>query len=160
MLLLAVLLNRQGHIAAQARGEAFTALCPREPQDAPEGQRPQAGTIGKSSAVERHAYRESMGSPERLALGGLARKACKKIQAENLLPARCIGPLPARQRQTSAQLAEGRASVHPPLPDSGWVSRRMDGPGDAEPAIELFRMNYGRAQARAKRRAASESTGR
>jgi hypothetical protein len=28
----------------------------------------------------------------------------------------------------------------------------MDGPGDAEAVIELFRMNYERAQARAKRR--------
>jgi hypothetical protein len=28
----------------------------------------------------------------------------------------------------------------------------MDGPGDAEAVIELFRMNYERAQARAERR--------
>jgi hypothetical protein len=36
----------------------------------------------------------------------------------------------------------------------------MDGPGDAEVVIELFRMNYERAQARAERHAASESAGR
>ena len=42
-------------------------------------------------------------------------------------------------------IAQGRASVHPPLPDSGWVRRRMDGPDDAEAVIELFRMNYERA---------------
>jgi Family of unknown function (DUF5519) len=47
--------------------------------------------------------------------------------------------------------------VHPPLPDSGWVRRRMDGPGDAEAVIELFRMNYERARTRAERRASSES---
>jgi hypothetical protein len=35
----------------------------------------------------------------------------------------------------------------------------MDGPGDAQAVIELFRMNYERARARAERRAASESTG-
>jgi Family of unknown function (DUF5519) len=68
--------------------------------------------------------------------------------------------LPFPKRIRNELIAEGRASVHPPLPDSGWVRRRMDGPGDAEAVIELFRMNYERARARAERRAASESTGR
>jgi hypothetical protein len=67
--------------------------------------------------------------------------------------------LPFPKRIRDELIAEGRASVHPPLPDSGWVRRRMDGPGDAEAVIELFRMNYERAQARAERRAASEPTG-
>jgi luciferase-like monooxygenase len=47
--------------------------------------------------------------------------------------------------------------VHPPLPDSGWVRRRMDGPDDARAVIELFRMNYDRAKARDERRAAAGS---
>ena len=42
--------------------------------------------------------------------------------------------------------------MRPPLPESGWVRRRMDGPEDAEVVIELFRMNYDRAKARAERR--------
>jgi hypothetical protein len=42
--------------------------------------------------------------------------------------------------------------VHPPLPASGWVRRRMDSPEDAEAVIDLFRMNYERAKARAERR--------
>ena len=48
-------------------------------------------------------------------------------------------------------IAEGCASVHPPLPDSGWVRRRMEGPEDAEAVIGLFRENYDRAKARAQR---------
>jgi len=71
-----------------------------------------------------------------------------------------VGNLPFPKKIRDELIAEGRASVHPPLPDSGWVRRRMDGPDDAEAVIELFRMNYERAQARANRRAASESTGR
>ena len=60
-------------------------------------------------------------------------------------------PFPKKIRDTL--IAQGRASVHPPLPDSGWVRRRMDGPGDAEAVIGLFRENYDRARARAARRA-------
>ena len=68
--------------------------------------------------------------------------------------------LPFPKRIRDELIAQGRASVHPPLPDSGWVRRRMDGPGDKEAVIELFRMNYERARARAEKRAAFESTGR
>ena len=64
--------------------------------------------------------------------------------------------LPFPKKVRDELIKQGRASVHPPLPDSGWVRRRMDGPGDAEAVIELFRMNYDRARARAGRRAASE----
>ena len=53
-------------------------------------------------------------------------------------------------------IEEERASVHPPLPDSGWVRRRTDGPWDAEAVVALFRMNYERARARDERRPASE----
>jgi hypothetical protein len=68
--------------------------------------------------------------------------------------------LPFLKKIRDRQISEGRATVHPPLPDSGWVRRRMDGPGDAEAVIELFRMNYERARTRAERRATSESKGR
>ena len=63
--------------------------------------------------------------------------------------------LPFPKKVRDELIAAGRASVHDPLPNSGWVRRRMDGPGDAEAVIELFRMNYDRA----KRRAA-QATGR
>ena len=67
--------------------------------------------------------------------------------------------LPFPKKVRNELIAAGRASVHDPLPNSGWVRRRMDVPGDAEAVIELFRMNYDRARARAKRRAA-QATGR
>ncbi|MDQ3603996.1 MAG: DUF5519 family protein [Actinomycetota bacterium] len=65
--------------------------------------------------------------------------------------------LPFSKKVRDELIEEGRASVHPPLPDSGWVRRRMEGPEDAQAVIELFRMNYDRAKARAERRAASEN---
>ena len=52
--------------------------------------------------------------------------------------------LPFPKKVRDGLIAEGRASVHPPLPKSGWVRRRTDGPGDAEAAIGLFRENYER----------------
>ena len=68
--------------------------------------------------------------------------------------------LPFPKKVRDELLAQGRASVHPPLPDSGWVRRRMDGPDDAEAVIELFRINYDRAKARDVRRAAAGSEGK
>jgi Family of unknown function (DUF5519) len=65
--------------------------------------------------------------------------------------------LPFPKKIRDGLIAQGRASVHPPLPDSGWVRRRMDGPEDAEAVIELFRMNYDRARVRAGRRVTSEN---
>jgi hypothetical protein len=65
--------------------------------------------------------------------------------------------LPFPKKVRDELIAQGRASVHPPLPNSGWVRRRMDGPDDAGAVIELFRMNYDRAKARAGRRAALEN---
>ena len=64
--------------------------------------------------------------------------------------------LPFPRKVRDELLTQGRASVHPPLPNSGWVRRRMHGPEDAEAVIELFRMNYNRARSRAERRVASE----
>jgi hypothetical protein len=65
--------------------------------------------------------------------------------------------LPFPKKVRDELIAQGRASVHPPLPNSGWVRRRMDGPEDVEAVIELFRINYDRAKARDERRAASGS---
>ena len=64
--------------------------------------------------------------------------------------------LPFPKKVRDELIAHGLASIHPPLPDSGWVRRRMDGPEDAQAVIELFRMNYDRAKARAERRTALE----
>lgn len=61
-------------------------------------------------------------------------------------------PFPKKLRKELTE--RGRASVHPPLPDSGWVRRRMDGPSGTGAVIELFRMNYERAKERPGRRAA------
>lgn len=64
--------------------------------------------------------------------------------------------LPFPKKVRDRLISEGRASVHPPLPDSGWVRRRMEGPKDAEAVIGLFRENYERAKAHAERRAGRE----
>lgn len=63
-----------------------------------------------------------------------------------------VAHLPFPKKVRDELIAEGRASVHPPLPESGWVSRRMDGPGGVEAVVSLFRMNYERAKDRAERR--------
>ncbi|MGH2532419.1 MAG: luciferase family protein [Thermomicrobiales bacterium] len=63
--------------------------------------------------------------------------------------------LPFPKKVRDELIAEGRASIHDPLPDSGWARRRMNGPADVPEVIELFRMNYDRAKVRADRRAAS-----
>ena len=49
-------------------------------------------------------------------------------------------------------IATGQAAVHPPLPNSGWVRRQIDGPADAEAVIALLRMNYDRARIRDEQR--------
>ena len=61
--------------------------------------------------------------------------------------------LPFPKKVRDRLIAEGRASGHPPLPESGWVRRRMSGPEDAEAVVALFRENYERARAREERRA-------
>ncbi len=62
--------------------------------------------------------------------------------------------LPFPKKVRDQLIAEGRAAVHPPLPNSGWVRRRMGSPADTEAVIELFRMNYDRAKKRAGRSSA------
>ena len=65
--------------------------------------------------------------------------------------------LPFPKKVRDQLITEGRASVHPPLPNSGWVRRRMDSPADTDAVIELFRMNYDRAKERAGRRSARQN---
>jgi hypothetical protein len=61
--------------------------------------------------------------------------------------------LPFPKKVRDQLIAQGRASVHDPLPNSGWVRRRMHAPEDVQAVIGLFRMNYDRARARDARRA-------
>lgn len=65
--------------------------------------------------------------------------------------------LPFPKKVRDELIEQGRASVHDPLPDSGWVRHRMGGPEDVTEVIELFCMDYDRAKARAERRAASQN---
>ena len=67
--------------------------------------------------------------------------------------------LPFPKKVRNELIVQGRASVHPPLPDSGWVERRMEGPEDAKAVIELFRMNYERAKDREERRVERHKAG-
>jgi hypothetical protein len=64
--------------------------------------------------------------------------------------------LPFPKKVRDRLIAQGRASVHPPLPESGWVRRRMERPEDTDAVIELFRMNYERAKERAGRSSARQ----
>ncbi len=59
--------------------------------------------------------------------------------------------LPFPKKVRDELIAADRASVHPPLPNSGWVRRDMAGPADVSAVIDLFRQNYDRARARADR---------
>lgn len=68
-----------------------------------------------------------------------------------------VADLPFPKRVRNELIAEGRASVHPPLPDSGWVRRSMYEAADAEAVIELLRMNYERAKAHGERRTARQT---
>lgn len=65
--------------------------------------------------------------------------------------------LPFPKKVRDELIAQGRASVHPPLPKSGWVRRNMAALDDAAAVIELFRMNYDRTKTRAERPAASKN---
>ena len=49
-------------------------------------------------------------------------------------------PFPVRVRETL--IAEGRASLHHILPETGWVTYYIRGELDVPRVIELFRLNY------------------
>ena len=54
-------------------------------------------------------------------------------------------PFPVRMREDLVRT--GKAVPHHVLPESGWVSYRLDGPDRLGGAIELFRLSYERAVA-------------
>jgi Family of unknown function (DUF5519) len=56
--------------------------------------------------------------------------------------------LPFPKRIRDELIATGRASIHQPLPNSGWVRKFINEPGDVQAVIELFRMNYDRVAGR------------
>lgn len=60
--------------------------------------------------------------------------------------------LPFPRRVRDGLISAGRASVHTPLPNSGWVRRKMESQEDVAEVVELFRLNYGRARDRGQRR--------
>ena len=51
-------------------------------------------------------------------------------------------PFPVRIRKQLVNA--GRARQHYLHPESGWVTRHIQGERDAEPIIDLFRLNYSR----------------
>ena len=53
--------------------------------------------------------------------------------------------LPFPRRVRDELVAAGRARPHHVLPESGWVSFRIESDDDAEAAIALFRLSYERA---------------
>jgi hypothetical protein len=56
--------------------------------------------------------------------------------------------LPFPKKVRDELIEQGRASVHDPLPDSGWVRRWIEGAGDVPEVIDLFRLNYDRLASR------------
>jgi len=59
--------------------------------------------------------------------------------------------LPLPRKLHDEVIAAGRARPHHVLPDSGWVSCPLAGPEDVATAIELFRVQYDRYAAMARR---------
>lgn len=59
-------------------------------------------------------------------------------------------PFPVKIREEL--VAEGRASRHHVLPNSGWVSYRIRSVKDVPRVVELFRMNYERVTVAAEKR--------
>lgn len=68
-----------------------------------------------------------------------------------------VAHLPFPRKIRDGLIARGRASAHPPPPESGWVECRMDDSDGAEAVIKLLRMNYERAKARDESRANAPS---
>jgi len=56
-----------------------------------------------------------------------------------------IADLPFPRRVRDELIAARRAQPHHVLPDSGWVTVRLDGPRNADSVIELFHLSYERA---------------
>jgi hypothetical protein len=56
-----------------------------------------------------------------------------------------VADVPFPRRIRDELIAGRRAEAHHWLPDSGWVTRRLDGEGDVAAALDLFRLAYARA---------------
>lgn len=57
-----------------------------------------------------------------------------------------IADLPFPRRVRDELIADGRARPHHVLPETGWVTVSIDGAGEADRVIELFRLAYERAR--------------
>ena len=68
-----------------------------------------------------------------------------------------LADLPFPKATRDELVSSGRAEPHHVLPDTGWVSRRIDSDADVQDVIALFRLNYQRV---ARRRRASPSESR
>ena len=55
-----------------------------------------------------------------------------------------LADLPFPRRLRDELVAAGRAQRHHVLPDSGWVSCRLEGPDDVAGVIELMRLQHER----------------
>jgi hypothetical protein len=68
-----------------------------------------------------------------------------------------MADLPFPRRVRDELIAAGRAEPHHVLPDSGWVTRRVQGPDDVAAIVELFALAYEHAlAARARRSRAAQ----
>ena len=67
-----------------------------------------------------------------------------------------LADLPFPRRVRDELVAAGRARPHHVLPDSGWVSRPIAGPGDVAEVVALFRLSYDRAAAAGARSAEAD----
>jgi hypothetical protein len=59
-----------------------------------------------------------------------------------------LADLPMPKAVRDQLVGDGRAAPHHVLPDSGWVSRWIEGRDDAEDVVGLFRLNYERVRGR------------
>jgi hypothetical protein len=66
-----------------------------------------------------------------------------------------LADIPFPRRVRDELIAADRARPHHVLPDSGWISRRIERDEDADDVVELFRLSYERALAARARQAAS-----
>jgi hypothetical protein len=67
-----------------------------------------------------------------------------------------LADIPFPQRLRDELTATGRATPHHVLPDSAWISFRIESTEDVERAIQLLRLVYARATAARSRNRSSE----
>jgi luciferase-like monooxygenase len=77
-------------------------------------------------------YRVPLGSP------------CESMGGVGHVHGDRLADLPLPRKLHDEVIAGGRAQPHHVLPETGWVSCWMAGPGDAAGVIELFRLQYER----------------